>query len=276
MKESVPTVTWGDCTISRLLIGHNPLKGQSHNNRDLDDEMLEWYDPGHGHDLEVLRRCEEVGINTAQFGAPPMHSALGRFKAAGGSIQWIATLYEGEGRDVRDELAVILEVDPKPVGIYYYGGRLDQLYLQGRLDEADDTLKLLRDTGLLVGCGSHLPEMLSEAESRGWDVDFYEACVYTVYADRKTGAIDRDNEVFDDADRERMFEFIRQASKPCIAFKVFGAGRKCGTDEDARAALEHAFSSIKETDVVLVGMWQKHKDQVGQNAQWAGEILKSG
>ena len=270
---TIPTVQWGDYAVSRLLIGHNPLKGQSHHTRELDAEMGEWYDPGTGHDVEVLERCEAEGVNTAQFGAPNMHSVLRRHKESGGSMQWIATFYDGEGGDPVAELEAIMAVDPKPIGLYYYGGRLDQLFLQKRMGEADENLKRLRDTGLLVGAGSHLPETFEAIEDAGWDVDFYEACVYSVYADRKTGSIDRDNEVFDDADREKMFEFIRGASKPCIAFKVLGANRKCGSEDEARAALEHAYASIKPTDVVLVGMWQKYKDQVGQNAAWVREIL---
>jgi hypothetical protein len=274
-KMSLPCVTWNGRRISRLLIGHNPFKGQSHYYSALDAEMKEWYRPELGHDLEILDRCEECGINTAQFGAPVMHSILRRHKERGGRIQWIATFYGREGGDPELELEEILNVDPRPIGVYYYGGRLDELFLQGRIQEATENVKRLRDTGLLVGVGSHLPELMDSIESMGWDVDFYETCVYTVYADKKTARIERDNEVFEDADRERMFEFIKRASKPCIAFKVLAAGRKCRTEEDTRAALEYAFSHIKETDVVLVGMWQKYRDQVAQNAEWTREILKA-
>jgi hypothetical protein len=274
-QVSLPCVTWGGCRISRLLVGHNPLKGLSHFDSALDDEMKDWHAPELGHDLEILARCEQCGINTAQFGAPVMHSVLSRHKRNGGSLQWIATLYDLAEADMESELKAILEVDPRPIGICYYGGTFDQLFLHGRAEEAGEKLKRLRDTGLLLGVGSHLPEAMDFVESKGWDIDFYETCVYTVYADRETGLIDRDNEVFEDSDRDRMLSFIKGASKPCIAFKVFAANRKCGTDESARAALEFVFASIKDTDVVLVGTWQKYKDQVEQNTQWAREILGS-
>jgi hypothetical protein len=273
-KTTFPCVTWGDHRISRLLIGHNPFKGQSHYYTALDSEMKEWYAPELGHDMEILARCEECGINTAQFGAPIMHSILSRYKKNGGKMQWIATFYDPEDGDPAAELEEILAVDPKPIGLYYYGGRIDQLFLQNRFEETYENLKRLRDTGLLVGVGSHLPEVLERVESEGWDVDFYETCSYTVYSDRKTGRTDRDNETFNDADRDRMLASIKQASKPCIAFKVLAAGRKCGTEEETRAALESAFANIKDTDVVLVGMWQKYKDQVGQNTEWVREILE--
>jgi hypothetical protein len=273
-KTTLPCVTWGKYSISRLLIGHNPLKGQSHYTPDIDKEMQEWYMPELGHDLEILKRCEECGLNTAQFGAPTMHSVLNRYKEKGGHIQWIATFYAPEGKDPAAELEAILAVNPKPIGIYYYGGRLDELFIQGRIEEANDHLKRLRDTGLLVGAGSHLPELMDHIESAGWDVDFYETCLYTVYTNKKTAKIDRDNEIFNDTDRDKMLTFIKKTSKPCIAFKILAGNRKCRNDQEIRETLAFTFSNIKETDVILIGMWQKYKDQVDQNVQWACEILK--
>lgn len=272
-SNGLPCVEWGGRCVSRLLIGHNPFKGQSHHDRAMDAEMKDWYATEKGHDLEILHRCQASGINTAQFGAPAMHEILRRFHEAGGQIQWIATFYDPEGKDPEAELRAILAVEPKPIGIYYYGGRLDTLFLSGRIAEAADNLKRLRDTGLLVGAGSHLPDLMDRMEAERWDVDFYETCVYTVYADKKSAKIDRDNEVFDDADREKMFAFIKRASKPCIAFKVLGASRKCGTDREVEQALAYAYANIKDDDVVLVGMWQKYKDQVAQNVEIVRRLL---
>jgi len=93
------------------------------------------------------------------------------------------------------------------------------------------------------------------------------------FARTDQGTIDREHEAYHDEDRDRMVRFIQQVDKPCIAFKVLCANRKCATDQDTRAALEFAFTNIKPTDVVIVGMWQKYKDQVAQNVQWVNEIL---
>jgi len=269
---ALPCVRWGSHEISRLLIGHNPFKGQAHFSRALDAEMKAWYAPELGHDLDILTRCEEAGINTAQFGGAVMHALLRRHAERGGRLQWIATFYDAAD-DPETEIQAILAVEPPPIGIYYYGGALDTCFLSGQLERVAERLRRLRDTGLLVGVGSHLPEAMCEVESRGWDADFYETCLYTVYADRRSGTIDRDNEVFDDRDRDAMLAFVKQVSKPCIVFKTLAASRKCSTDDETRAALAYAYRSIKSSDVVLVGMWQKYKDQITQNAQWAGEIL---
>ncbi len=69
---------------------------------------------------------------------------------------------------------------------------------------------------------------------------------------------------------------VRQVSKPVIAFKVLGANRHCGTPADVEGAIRFALTSIKPTDVVLLGMWQKHKDQVAENVGYARKALAVG
>ena len=62
---------------------------------------------------------------------------------------------------------------------------------------------------------------------------------------------------------------IRRIRKPCIAYKIMGAGRM-----DPRMAFEYAFESIKPTDVVNVGMYRGDKDgMVEENAALVREIL---
>ncbi len=78
---------------------------------------------------------------------------------------------------------------------------------------------------------------------------------------------------FEEEARQSMAKTLGQVSKPCIAFKVLGANRHCKTAADVEAALRFALAHLKPTDVVLLGMWQKHKDQVGENAATARRIL---
>lgn len=42
-KPTLPCVTWGKHRISRLLVGHNPLKGGSHYSDELSAEMRAWH-----------------------------------------------------------------------------------------------------------------------------------------------------------------------------------------------------------------------------------------
>jgi hypothetical protein len=64
-------------------------------------------------------------------------------------------------------------------------------------------------------------------------------------------------------------ECIRRIAKPCIGYKIMGAGRI-----DARMAFEYALGEIKDTDVVNVGMYRGDKDSmVEQNAALVCDIL---
>ena len=66
--------------------------------------------------------------------------------------------------------------------------------------------------------------------------------------------------------RELMFAEIRKTKKPCLVLKILGAGRLCLTPEATDAAFKTAFSSIKPNDCVIVGIYPKHRDQIGEDA----------
>ena len=220
----------------------------------------------------LLRRCQEVGINTCQMGAVGIEGLLRAHYAEGGKLQWIATFYSPPGKG-KEELRRILAMDPKPIGAQHFGGTTDQLMREGKINQARDTLKMLRDAGLLVGLCTHNHEVIDYVENRGWDLDFYQGAFYRSTSSLKPGP--KRGEVFEEEARQSMAKTLGQVSKPCIAFKVLGANRHCKTPADVEAALRFTFTHVKPTDVVLLGMWQKHKDQVGENAAMACRILKT-
>jgi len=262
----LPVVRWGKYTISRVLVGHNPLKGQSHFSAELSREMTEYFAADAARARQLLSRCEQLGINTGQMGSPRMEEVLRAHYAEGGTLQWIATFYSkpGEGKD---ELARILKMQPRPIGVQHFGNTSDALMRSGKIDRARETLKMLRDSGLLVGLCSHNHEVIDYAENKGWDVDFYQCCLY-----RSAFGLAPDGqrrETYEEADRQAMLRTIRQVSKPCIAYKVLAANRHCGRPADVAAAIRFAIEHIKPSDVILLGMWQKYKDQVAENVGYA-------
>jgi len=117
-----------------------------------------------------------------------------------------------------------------------------------------------------------MPEVLRHAEEQDWDVDFYAGCVYNR---RRTHKELRDilggelpempNEVYLQNDPERMYTVFKRTSKPCVAFKILGAGRVPSAEE----AFKFAYASIKPNDIVCVGMFPRFKDEVRENAYWA-------
>lgn len=69
-----------------------------------------------------------------------------------------------------------------------------------------------------------------------------------------------------------MFKVIRAARKPCLAYKVLAAGRRIGSPAEVRQCFEAAFTNIKPSDGVIVGMYQQLNDQLGQNFSIVREI----
>jgi hypothetical protein len=69
-----------------------------------------------------------------------------------------------------------------------------------------------------------------------------------------------------------MTKVIRQVQKPCLGFKILGAGRMCSKEEKVKAAFQFAFENIKPTDGVIVGMFPWFFDEIGANIKYAMEF----
>src|SRR5437899_1363946 len=81
--SSLPTVKLGSHTVTRLIVGGNPVYGHSHFNRILSQYMTNWHTPERV--LALLKRCEQAGINTWQNSyADRTLQDLDRYREAGG------------------------------------------------------------------------------------------------------------------------------------------------------------------------------------------------
>ena len=69
-----------------------------------------------------------------------------------------------------------------------------------------------------------------------------------------------------------MTDLILKVKKPCLAFKVLAAGRKCESKESVEEAFRYAFGRIKPGDAVVAGMYQKNKNQVKENTEIVRKI----
>ena len=113
--------------------------------------------------------------------------------------------------------------------------------------------------------------MIDYVESKAWDVDFYMTCVYNISRPKeeqeKLAGRKLDDQLFWHPDREKMLSRVRQASKPCLIFKVYGASRNCGSPEQMLNALRLAAKYAKPKDAIVIGMFPKHKEQVNENCR---------
>jgi len=268
--ETLPKMKFFQAEISRLVLGVNPFYGFAHYNNNYGNVMREWYTPERVCD--VLHRAERAGINAYNYvniGRSPQD--LARYRAAGGRMQLIMQVAAGDD-------AVALARDLKPLAMHRQGEVVDKAWQAGDMKSIREWCKQVRDLGVLVGVGTHKPEVIAKVEEENWDVDFYAGCVYNrtrtpdEWKQVLHGEIpEMPGEVYIQSDPARMYRVMRQTKKPCFAFKVLAAGRIA--DRSVEQAFRTAFESIKPTDGVFVGMFPRFKDEVRENTAIVRRVL---
>src|SRR5207248_3226974 len=84
----LPTVKLGPHSVTRLIIGGNPIYGYSHFNKLLSKHQTDWHTPERV--VELLKHCEKAGLNCWQNSyAARTLSDLERYRAAGGTMHWL-------------------------------------------------------------------------------------------------------------------------------------------------------------------------------------------
>lgn len=266
----LPTMKIGDLEITRLVVGSNPFTGKSHLDKATDDDMKDYFSDEQA--FAMLRRCEEAGINAIQSrGCMPVMGLIDRYRKSGGNLLWLAQSAKNL-QTFDEELDEMMKYNPAAVCIH--GELADDLYLSGRLHELEGLLNKIRRKNVPCGICAHFPEVLSYAEEKGLKPDYYMASLYNLSQPDRSHDLKPTGERFEESDIPKMYEVIRKLSAPTIALKILGAGRRCETQEQVRAAFIEAFASMKKGDGVLVGMFDKYIDQPFLNAQYTLDAIK--
>lgn len=262
----LPKVRLGDYEITRLIAGYNPIGGYSHLSAQMSAIMREWFTVE--RTAAFLRRCEELGINTFQFDInKKTMQALDIVWESGSRLQFLCL---HGGRPNEEDLTRVKEYHA--FAIAHHGGATDARFRAGRPERVHDFIKEVHDMGLLAGVSSHNPDNIARIEDEGWENDFYMTCFHNIarthedmiseFGDVTVG------EPFFASDPEKMCAVIRQVKKPCLAFKILAAGRKCDTPNITAQAFRYAFENIKPADAVIVGMFPRDSDQVLENVEY--------
>ncbi len=268
----VPRMKFGGAEISRMVLGVNPFYGYAHYNNNFGTVMKEWYTQDRVCD--IMHQCNRYGINAFNYvhmDRAPLDWA--RFQAEGGKMHLIIQVSAGVE-------ASMLVKTLKPLALHRQGEVVDKAFQNGQMNSVKEWCKQVRDLGVLVGVGTHKPEVIAQVEDEGWDVDFYAGCVYnrtrTSEELKKVlngETLEMSGEIYLQSDPPRMYRVMRQTAKPCFAFKILAAGRipAGGVDQ----AFRTAFESIKPSDGIYVGMFPRVKDEVKENAERVHRLLTS-
>ena len=267
MPLEIPQVSFGPHKVSRLIVGGNPVSGNSHVSTEMSDEMRDYFTAANV--LKLLRECEQAGINTWQSrGDRHILRLLNEHRLGGGGLQWIAQT-ASELASIPNNIRNLAAAGA--IGVYHHGSQTDKFWAAGNIEEAHEMLKVARQTGVQVGLATHIPEVIDYVESKGWDLDFYMTCLYNLSRPKEEAARlaggEAGGDVFWDPDRGKMLERIRRTARQCLIFKVYGASRKCSSPREMLDALRLVSGYAKPADCVIIGMFPKHQEQVRENCR---------
>jgi hypothetical protein len=259
---ALPQICLGSLAVSRMIAGSNPISGFSHFSSERSRQMLDYFtvDAIKAH----LRVCEEHGVNALVARADRfVMRILSEYWREGGRIRWIAQT----APEMKDPLANIRQAHQAGASaIFVHGGEVDRLYKDGAVEEIRARLDQIAALGLPAGVAAHEPLNLLDIQERGMPVDFYLVCMYNLTGYRGGSAEPREEFAF--SDRALALAALPQLRKPCIAYKVLGAGRLSLSD-----GLADVRKVLRKGDGVLIGMYPPDtSDIVGENVRAIAEL----
>ncbi len=265
--SGVPTIQLGPHKVTRIIAGGNPVGGFGHSVPNMSRHMLEYFTLE--RTIEFLEKCVHEGINTWQFDhmERPV-AALRTVRERGGKLNFIC-LHAERPKDAPLKKVI---ADMNPIAFVHHGGVTDSLFRAGKVQQVRDFVKKVKDHGVLAGVSSHCPDNIKRMADEGWENDLFMTCLYYVTRPREEqlkllGKVVVD-EPFFESDPVDMTDVIRKVGKPCLAFKILAAGRKCASQESVQSAFRFAFERIKPADAVIVGMYPRFEDEVSLNVAY--------
>jgi hypothetical protein len=214
--------------VSRLISGGNLISGWSHS-RDLIyvHSLMDHYNTPEKV-IETLAALEENGVNTII--ADPRKKPMDIFKKywnQGGKIQWIA-----EGHPTPEDIKtnVKASVDWGASAVYLQGVIGDLWLKEGHVERLGECVQYIKSLGVPGGLGAHLLDVIINAESLGFDADFYVKTLHhTNYwsarrPDQEPDVVGNKADNFWEPTPEKTIEFMKTVKKPWIAFKTLAAG----------------------------------------------------
>ena len=228
LKALAPKGSIGDVHLSRLICGGNLISGFAHA-RDLiyvssllksyfDDEKV----------IETLWLCESSGINTAILRTDDdTIRIMKKYWDRGGKIQWLAQTYPKED-DISGNIDKAIETGA--MGAFVMGNIADKFVKDGRVDLVNQAVAHIKSKGVIAGCAAHSLKTVKTVEEEGIGVDFYMKTLHhgDYWSSRREGQTDdvitnrEDN--YWEMTPEETIAYMRNVSKPWIAYKVLAAG----------------------------------------------------
>jgi hypothetical protein len=235
-------------SVSRLILGSNPFSGFSHQSPEMDGAMRHFFTTS--RIKATLSEAEKLGVNTL-IARTDFHvmRMLMEYRDEGGALQWFAQTCPEVGSH---EACILRAANNGAKACHLHGGVMDNAFAQGKLDDVQPALDLIRQKGMLAGIAAHNHHVIEWAAEH-LDLDYYLCCYYNpsnraAHPEHIAG----DTEYYLEEDRQAMTALIQQLAKPVVHYKILAAGRN-----DPRAAFAFAASKMRPNDAVCVGIYPK-------------------
>jgi hypothetical protein len=276
LKGKMPEGKLGKLTVSRVILGCNPIIAWSHA-RDLiyPNRLMKAYMTD-DKIIETLHLCRLAGINSFVL-TTEAFPVFNKYRKAYPNDKMLAiamgTMPE---RDVLSNIKIC--VDNGADAVYVHGRVCDAYARSNNLAGLAKGIDYIKQQGLPAGVGAHCLETIEKCEKDNFSSDFY---MKTFHHDKYWSALPENfrepyieigpnytdhNKYCDnmwDLHPQRTVEVMKEAKKPFIAFKIMAAGAI-----QPRVAFRYAFEN--GADFICVGMFDF---QVVDNVNLACEIL---
>jgi hypothetical protein len=275
----LPAVEFFGTPVTRLIIGDNSMAGLSYiPKQHLSTEMLDYWTADNC--VKALFEAEKSGYNAYMAVADPfILRVIRQYKNEGGKMHIMFQTYP----PVDLEAGMVQMKKLNPIAVYHQGTTADIWLEEGKVDYLRDRIKRLKDMGIPTGLATHVPEILVRAEEENWGLDYYMTCLQNsrkYEKEESTFLTGKEKTiVFRLNDRWDMFKVIKQVQKPCIVFKIFAGGQMFYDKTEAEIpglienSMREVYANIKPIDIVLVGAFQKFKNQIKENAEICARVL---
>lgn len=245
---NMDTVKIRDLQVSRFLVGSNPFSGFSHQGVERDREMMHYYT--YARIKRTLFDAEKLGIKGVVARADfHVIRCLMEYWDEGGKLAWLAQTCPEVGPTEN----CVRRLGPgKASACHVHGGVVDHHVAQGTYDEIKRGVDAIRKLGIPAGIAGHNVRVFEWAE-KNLDCDYYMCCYYNpTRRDDNPEHVAGAEEVYREQERKAMTDLIKTVRRPAIHYKVLAAGRN-----DPDEAFAYAAKSMRETDMVCVGVYTK-------------------
>lgn len=275
LKGTLPVGKLGNLTVSRVIMGCNPIIAWSHA-RDLiyPNRLMKAYNTD-DKIVETLHMGQQAGINTLVL-TTEAYPVFNKYKKMYGDKIQTMCMATMPAKDLLSNIK--LGVDNGATTIYIHGRVCDTYARSGNMDELAGAIDYIRKQGLQAGVGAHCLETIEKCEKDKFSSDYY---FKTFHHDKYWSALPEEvrepyieigpsytdhNKYCDnmwDLYPNRTIEFLKGVEKPVIGFKVLAAGAI-----QPRVGFRYAFEN--GADFICVGMFDF---QVVDNVNTAVQIL---